>query len=109
MIKIAFRFDDPSFTSDHLLEKNIIEICKRYAVKINFAVIPYKEIDGQLHALNEKKAEHLIHAEKNNWIEISQHGYAYLNQNETGIPYLLLKLSALYFDSKKHIIYILKL
>lgn len=86
MIKIAFRFDDPSLTSDHSLEKRIIDICKRYAVKINFAVIPYKNINDELQVLTAQKAEHLINGEKNNWIEISQHGYAHINHNQNGIP-----------------------
>lgn len=86
MIKIAFRFDDPSLTSDHSLEKRVIDICKRYAVKINFAVIPYKNINGELQGLTAQKAEHLINGEKNNWIEISQHGYAHINHNKNGIP-----------------------
>jgi len=86
MIKIAFRFDDPSLTSDHLLEKQIINICNRYAVKINFAVIPFKKIDNKLHPLTQQKADHLINAEKNSWIEISQHGYAHINHNKDGIP-----------------------
>jgi len=86
MIKIAFRFDDPSLTSDHSLEKEIINICNRYAVKINFAVIPFKQIDDQLHPFNKQKADHLINAERKGWIEISQHGYAHINHNNDGIP-----------------------
>lgn len=36
MINIALRFDDPSISSDHALEKEVIAICKRYRVKINW-------------------------------------------------------------------------
>ena len=86
MIKIAFRFDDPSVTSDHSLEKEIINICKKYDVKINFAVIPYKKNNDSLQALTKQHIEHLINAEKNDWIEVSQHGYAHINHNRHGTP-----------------------
>ncbi|WP_198245568.1 DUF2334 domain-containing protein [methane-oxidizing endosymbiont of Gigantopelta aegis] len=86
MIKIAFRFDAPSVTSDHSLEKEIINICKAHDVKINFAVIPYKKNNGDLQALTKLHAKYLIDAEKNGWIEISQHGYAHINHNQNSTP-----------------------
>lgn len=86
MIHIAFRFDDPSLTSDHSLEKSIINICQRYAVKKNFSVIPYRKVNNELQAFTIQKAKHLINTEKNGWIEIYQHGYAHINHNKNGIP-----------------------
>ncbi|MEZ0148379.1 MAG: DUF2334 domain-containing protein [Candidatus Reddybacter sp.] len=79
MIHIALRFDDPSVSSDHILENNVIEICVRYGVKINFAVIPFKNIKDKRTPLNTLAAKHLIDAESKGHIEISQHGNAHTN------------------------------
>ena len=79
MIHIALRFDDPSISSDRDLEKNVIEICVRYGVKINFAVIPFKNINNKITPINKLSAEHLINSESKGHIEISQHGNAHTN------------------------------
>jgi len=77
MINVALRFDDPSITSDHKLEFEVIKICARYGVKINLAVIPFKSIQKTIHPLTSIAAKHMIDAEKKGWIEISQHGYSH--------------------------------
>ena len=79
MIQIAFRFDDPSVTSNHELEASIIQLCCQYNIPINFAVIPFRKIEGQLIPFNKSKASHLIEAFQAGNIEISQHGYAHEN------------------------------
>lgn len=79
MIRLAFRFDDPSLTSDHALEKEIIALCKKYKIKINFAVIPFKVINGQKQPLTKQSADHLVNAAKEGVIEISQHGNCHIN------------------------------
>ncbi|OUS15928.1 hypothetical protein A9Q88_09250 [Gammaproteobacteria bacterium 50_400_T64] len=80
MINIALRFDDPSITSNHALEKEVIAICSRHGVKINFAVIPYKIIDQEDVPLTSIAAQHLVEGEKRGWLEISQHGYSHQNR-----------------------------
>ena len=77
MINIAFRFDDPSVSSNHMLESEVINICSEYGVKINFAVIPFKKINHQLIPLTSLSAKHLAEAEAKDWIEISQHGHSH--------------------------------
>ncbi|MEY3787273.1 MAG: hypothetical protein RIQ94_2768 [Pseudomonadota bacterium] len=79
MIQIAFRFDDPSVTSNHSLETLIIQLCCQYNIPINFAVIPFRKIEGQLIHFNKSKASHLIKAYHAGSIEISQHGYIHEN------------------------------
>jgi len=79
MIQIAFRFDDPSVTSNHSLETLIIQLCCQYKIPINFAVIPFRKIEGQLIPFNPSKASHLVEAYHADYIEISQHGYAHEN------------------------------
>ena len=80
MINIALRFDDPSISSNHDLEKEVISICARHHVKINFAVIPFRVTDGSLKPLTSEVANHLIEAERNDLIEISQHGHSHQNR-----------------------------
>ncbi|MEZ0123236.1 MAG: DUF2334 domain-containing protein [Candidatus Reddybacter sp.] len=79
MINIALRFDDPSISSNHELEKAVIAICAKYGVKINLAVIPYKLVDQTIKPLTALAARHLIEAEDKGWIEISQHGHSHQN------------------------------
>mgnify|MGYP002700258740 CR=1 FL=1 len=85
MINIALRFDDPSVSSNHALEKEVIAICYRHGVKINFAVIPYKIIDEKLSPLTPSAAKHLVDAEDKGWIEISQHGHSHQNRSPAGL------------------------
>ena len=77
MINVALRFDDPSITSDHKLEFEVIKICAKYGVKINLAVIPFKSIQQTIHPLTPIAAKHMVDAEEKGWIEISQHGYSH--------------------------------
>ena len=86
MIKVAFRFDDPSLTSNHDLESRVIDISSRFSIKINFAVIPYKSIKGQLQSFSREKARHLVESYTDDLIEISQHGYAHVNVDSTDDP-----------------------
>ena len=87
MIHVAFRFDDPSENSDHELEKDIIKLCCKYRVPINFAVIPFKKINGNVTPFSAHKAAHLIDAHRDGSIEISQHGYLHINnQGDQSVP-----------------------
>ncbi len=81
MINVAIRFDDPSISSDHALEEEVISICAQYGVKINFAVIPYKNIDQELTPITPQAAKHLTDAQKKDWVEISQHGHSHQNRS----------------------------
>ena len=83
MINVAIRFDDPSITSNHALEEDVISICSQYGVKINFAVIPYKNIENKLCPLTPLAARHLVDAEAKGLIEVSQHGHSHQNNSLT--------------------------
>ena len=80
MINIAIRFDDPSITSNHALEEAVISICIQYGVKINFAVIPYRNIEHKLTPITPLAAKHLVDAQERELVEISQHGYSHQNR-----------------------------
>jgi len=87
MIKICFRFDDPSEISDHELEKRIIDLFVKHDAGICFAVIPYKRKEGsnnnRIWPLSGNNVRHIIEGVKNGTIDIAQHGYAHVADNRT--------------------------
>jgi len=73
MIDVAIRFDDPSATSDHALERAILHIMALHGVCATFAVIPHA---GQ-HALSADDVPHLVEARQSGRLEIAQHGFSH--------------------------------
>ena len=90
MIPVCFRYDDPSPTSDHALEKNIIEILAEYEASATFAVIPFRspKEEGGLIRWSADTARHLVDAADKGIIEIAQHGttHVQISQTESGLP-----------------------
>lgn len=87
VIRVYFRFDDPSEISDHELEKRILDLFVKYESKICFAIIPFKkkwqDKSDTLWTLTEQTAHHMIQGAINGTIEIAQHGYAHVNNLKT--------------------------
>lgn len=80
MINLALRFDDPSKTSNHQLESDIIRLLEKHQFPATFAVIPYKHNqDGTDSALAKQDIAHLINARIKNIIEVALHGYSHTN------------------------------
>lgn len=77
MIRVAFRFDDPSSTSNHVLEHRVIQIFTQHCVKATVAVIPFRWIDQELVPLSVDGAGHLIEAEHQGVVEIALHGFSH--------------------------------
>lgn len=77
MIDVAIRFDDPSVTSDHALERAILEVMKQHAVRATFAVIPYI----QKQAIQAERVPHLVAAHQAQLIEVAQHGFNHENHH----------------------------
>lgn len=71
MINIAIRFDDPSATSDHALECELVRILAEQESFATFAVIPC----ANRNPLQSQQVTHLIEAQRSGTIEIAQHGY----------------------------------
>jgi peptidoglycan/xylan/chitin deacetylase (PgdA/CDA1 family) len=90
MISVCFRFDDPSPTSDHRLEQNIIDLLQRHGACCTFAVIPFRapKNANRLLSWSEQKAGHLVEAADAGFIEIAQHGTTHVRLSETdaGVP-----------------------
>ncbi|MDP2852246.1 MAG: DUF2334 domain-containing protein [Gallionella sp.] len=70
MIDVAIRFDDPSATSDHALERELVAEQESSAT---FAVIPCAD---RL-PLRAEQMAHLIEAQRCGTVEIAQHGYSH--------------------------------
>lgn len=73
MINVAIRFDDPSATSDHALERELVRILAEQDACATFATIPCAD---RL-PLRAKQMTHLIDAQHNGTVEIAQHGYSH--------------------------------
>lgn len=80
MIHLCFRFDDPSPTSDHRLERDIISLFARHGIPVTVAVIPSAK-DGI--ALRAQHVPHLIEAHDSGTIEIAQHGFSHQKRSIT--------------------------
>jgi peptidoglycan/xylan/chitin deacetylase (PgdA/CDA1 family) len=88
MISICFRFDDPSATSDHDLERKILEIFAQRHVPLCVAAIPFTRASNREPVpLSGQNAAHLLEAERAGAIEIAQHGHSHLRRgaNQRGV------------------------
>ena len=77
MIKVILRFDDPSATSNHLLERQIIECLESKNAKATFAVIPFKRQDKEHDYSDTSWANHLVKGQLSGITEIALHGYSH--------------------------------
>jgi predicted deacetylase len=71
MIDVAIRFDDPSATSDHALERALLHTMESHQICATFAVIPHADARPLLAG----DIPHLIKAQRQGSIEIAQHGF----------------------------------
>jgi len=83
MIKIILRFDDPSATSDHLLERQIIECLGSKDAKATFAVIPFKCRENEHDYTDISWAYHLIKGQLSGITEIALHGFSHEKRGYT--------------------------
>lgn len=82
-ILISFRFDDPSLTSDHQLEKSILSIFEKNNINLCVGVIPFYENEEATKPFNKEAASHLIEAKQKGSIEIALHGYSHTKRRST--------------------------
>ena len=88
MIRIAFRFDDLSQTSDHTLEKGILEQLANHGLVASFAVEPFTNSSDGGYPLLTENILHLVDANRDGAIEIAMHGFTHKKRNvlSNGIP-----------------------
>ena len=77
MIRIALRFDDPSATSDHALERGILRVLEELGIPATFAVVPCRRKPHALLTIDAANVPHLVAAQAAGSIEIAQHGYTH--------------------------------
>lgn len=78
MITIAFRFDDPSETSNQEVEASILDALRTHRACCTFAVIPFRMVDGERKGLSVERAHPLVKASQEGLIEPALHGYAHV-------------------------------
>lgn len=77
IINIVLRFDDPSPTSDHALEREIFTIFGDLGIPATVGVVPFGiGTDGRV-PLTRDNVPHLVAAHTKGIIEVAQHGYAH--------------------------------
>lgn len=104
MISVCFRFDDPSATSDHDLEKNIINIFSNFKFFLTVAVIPYrKSKSGKITKISKENISHLIEAEQSGILDIALHGHSHLPRSSS-INGSSSEFSGLPVDQQHHLI-----
>jgi len=77
LIQVAFRFDDPSPSSDHVLEREILKVLASRSSIATVAVTPFKRMNGELVGMTKKRAIHLIEAVDRGAAEIALHGFSH--------------------------------
>jgi peptidoglycan/xylan/chitin deacetylase (PgdA/CDA1 family) len=77
LIRLAFRFDDPSEASNQAIEAGVIEALRRHGACATLAVIPFSMVDGQKIALSAARAQPLVAALQDGIVEIAQHGHCH--------------------------------
>lgn len=84
MIRIALRFDDPSPTSDHALERELLDILGKLDIPLTAAVVPYGRNQVPIQADN---VPHLVAAHAAGLLEVAQHGlhHEHLTTNSEGV------------------------
>ncbi|WP_413438373.1 DUF2334 domain-containing protein [Sulfuriferula sp. GW1] len=76
-INIVLRFDDPSPTTDHALEREIFTILGELDIPVTVGVVPFGIDTGGLVPLTRDNVSHLVAAHAKGIIEVAQHGYAH--------------------------------
>lgn len=77
MIHLAFRFDDPSRSSDHPLERAILARFRAASVRLTAAVIPFDCRGDVPHPLTAADVPHLVEAHQEGALEVALHGYCH--------------------------------
>ncbi|GAB4178090.1 MAG: hypothetical protein Fur0039_21740 [Rhodocyclaceae bacterium] len=82
MIRIAFRLDDPSGTSDHALERAILERLRARGMRVTLAVVPFAgDGSGGVRPLSAASVGHIREAAEDGTAEIALHGFSHERRN----------------------------
>ena len=92
MIRIALRLDDPSATSDHELERELLKVLAALQIPLTAAVIPVGREDV---LITPENVPHLLEAYAAGLLEVAQHGLSHdpLSISPSGNPSEFVGLS----------------
>ena len=83
MIRVCFRFDDPSATSNHALEQQIFSVFSEHHVPLCAAVVPFMSSGEQVVRLQAENVPHLVAAHRDNTVEIVLHGHSHIQRGQS--------------------------
>lgn len=81
MIRLAFRFDDPSASSNQEVEARILASLARYGLCATFAVIPFSGAGGAPLPLARERARPLREAVRQGVLDVALHGHSHIDAN----------------------------
>jgi hypothetical protein len=77
LIHLAFRFDDPSRTSDHDLERAVLGRFRAASIRLTAAVVPFTCGQDSPQPLTAEAVPHLLAYHGEGTLEVAQHGYCH--------------------------------
>lgn len=80
MIYISIRLDDPSASSNHALEKEIIDVLETNSIPATLAAIPFRVIENGRLELSRINAAHIVDAARRGSIEVAMHGHSHIHR-----------------------------
>ncbi len=86
MIRLAFRLDDPSATSNREIEARILESLARHGLRATFAVIPFRGEEATPLPLTRERARPLREAVEQGVLDVALHGHSHHDNNPGGQP-----------------------
>lgn len=84
MIRIAFRFDDPSPVSKHGVERGVLSEFSKRGLALTFAVIPARIREGRELFFSNESASHLLQGMQDGSCEIALHGFRHKKRSVNG-------------------------
>ncbi|MDP2832089.1 MAG: DUF2334 domain-containing protein [Pseudomonadota bacterium] len=86
MIRLAFRLDDPSITSNQEIEAHILEALARHGLRATFAVIPFRVTADGRKPLTRDRAQAMRAGIAQGVLDVALHGYQHRNARTSGHP-----------------------
>lgn len=77
MIRLAFRFDDPALTSDHALERRIVDTFRNAGCPLTCAVVPFCCDSAKPRPITAEAVPHLVDAQRSGHVEVALHGFCH--------------------------------
>lgn len=86
MIRVAIRFDDPSPTSDRVIEAGLIDALEDAQLRATWAITPFGGYEPRSPALDAVSGADILSAFKRGTIEVALHGHSHKNRRSERDP-----------------------